>query len=109
MLLDVVVDRSVIAADPEDLAFVTLRLVDDGGVLHVTHDRRIEVQVEGPGLLQALGSANPASEDSFTATGCTTFGGRALAIVRPDGEGRITLRAEAEGCAPRRVEIDARA
>jgi beta-galactosidase len=107
--LDATADRSVIAADPEDLAYVTLSLVDDQGVLHAVRDRWIEVQVDGPGVLQGLGSANPASEESFTGTRCTTFGGRALAIVRPTGEGRITLSATTEGCESQRVEIDARA
>ena len=59
-------------------------------------------------MLQALGSANPATEEGFTGPSCTTFDGRALAIVRPTGEGRITLRATAEGCEPQQVEIDAR-
>ncbi len=108
VLLEADVDRSVIAANPEDLAFVTLSLVDDEGTLHMARDRRVDVQVDGPGVLQALGSANPATEEGFTETGCTTFDGRALAVVRPTGAGRITLRATAEGCAPQQVEIDAR-
>ena len=41
------VDRAAIAADPEDLAFVTLQLVDGDGVLHVARDRTVEVEVEG--------------------------------------------------------------
>jgi beta-galactosidase len=109
VLLQAVADRAVIAADPQDLAFVSLQLVDENGVLHVMRDRRVEVQVGGPGVLQALGSANPATEEGFTGAGCTTFGGRALAIVRPTGEGRITLRVTAEGCAQQEVGIDARA
>jgi beta-galactosidase len=103
------VDRADIAADPEDLAFVTLSLVDEGGVLHVARDTEIEVRVEGPGVLQALGSANPATEEGFNATRCTTFDGRALAVVRPTGAGRISVRATAEGCEPQQVEIDAHA
>ena len=66
------------------------------------------MQVEGPGVLQALGSANPATGEGFTGTSCTTFDGRALAVVRPTGEGLITLRATAEGCEARQVVIDAR-
>jgi beta-galactosidase len=82
--------------------------VDADGALHLSCDREIEVEVDGPGVLQALGSANPATEEVFTGTSCTTFDGRALAIVRPTGQGRITLRATAEGCEPQQVEIDAR-
>jgi beta-galactosidase len=109
VLLQAAVDRAVIAADPQDLAFVTLQLVDEDGVLHVTRDRPVAVEVDGPGVLQALGSADPATEEGFTGTSCTTFGGRALAIVRPTGGGRITLRATADGCEAQQVEIDARA
>ncbi len=108
VLLEATVDRAAVTADPEDLAFVTLRLVDEDGVLHVTRDLEIEVQIEGPAVLAALGSANPVTEEGFNRTRCTTFDGRALAIVRPSGEGRITLRATAAGCETQQVEIDAR-
>ncbi len=108
MLLDVAADRPVIAAHPGDLAYVTLELVDAEGALHNARDRRIDVQVEGPGVLQALGSANPATGEGFTGTSCTTFDGRALAVVRPTGEGLITLRATAQGCEAQQVVIDAR-
>jgi len=105
--LDARSDRSVIAAHPGDLAFVTLNLVDAAGVLDSSARRRIGVAVKGPGVLQALGSANPASEEGFTGTTCTTFDGRALAVIRPTGAGRILVLAMAEGCEPQRVEIDA--
>jgi beta-galactosidase len=109
LLLAADVDRADIAADPEDLAFVTLSLVDGDDVLHVARDTEVEVRVEGPGVLAALGSANPVTEEGFNAARCTTFDGRALAVVRPTGAGRISLWATAEGCEPRLVEIDARA
>jgi beta-galactosidase len=108
VLLSAVVDRAVIAADPEDLAFVTLTLVDAEGTLQTSSDRQVAVRVEGPGVLQALGSANPSTEEGFGGTSCGTFEGRALAIVRPTGPGGITLRATIEGCGPQHVEIDAR-
>ena len=108
VLLRAASDRAVIAADPEDLAFVSLSLVDAAGVLHVSCDREVAVEVDGPGVVQGLGSANPATEEMFTGSRCSTFGGRALAIVRPTGPGRITLHATAEGCEPQQVEIDAR-
>jgi beta-galactosidase len=101
-------DRPVIGSHPGDLAFVTLALVDGDGTPHVLRDRRIDVRVDGPGVLQALGSANPSTEEGFAGTSCTTFDGRALAIVRPTGPGRIMLCATAEGSEPRLVEIDAR-
>ena len=74
-------DRSEITAEPSDLAYVAITLVDDGG--HALHHRRpawSPSSVDGPGVLQGLGSANPVTEESFTGTACTTFDGRALAV-----------------------------
>ena len=59
-------DRTELAADFTDLAFVDLVLVDDAGIVHTDADRRVEVVVEGAGVLQGLGSANPAVEEPFT-------------------------------------------
>ena len=108
VVLDARVDRAVIAADHRDLAYVTLELVDSAGELYTSADRRVAVEVDGPGVLQALGSADPASEEGFTGSTCTTFDGRALSVVRPTGAGRITLRVAADGCAAQEVVIDAR-
>jgi beta-galactosidase len=106
--LDVRVDRSELAADPSDLAYVALELVDDAGSLDTSSDRRVTVGVDGPGALQGLGSAHPINEESFTAAECTTFDGRALAVVRPTGAGTITITVTADGCEPTTVRIDAR-
>ena len=108
VLLDARVDRTEIAADGTDLAFVELTLVDEAGSLHNTADRKITVELDGPGALQGLGSANPCTEERFTDAACTTFDGRALAVVRPTGAGTITVIATADGCDPVRVSVAAR-
>ena len=108
LVLDVRVDRPEITANPSDLAFVELALVDETGTVHTVADRRIDVVVDGPGVLQALGSGNPVSDEPFTGTGCTTFDGRALAVIRPTAAGTITVTATAEGCGDRSVQVDAR-
>jgi len=106
--LEVRADRVEIAAVPHDLAYVTVTLVDGDGVLHRARDRRVEVRVNGPAVLQALGSANPCTAEGFGESSCTTFDGRALAVIRPTGPGPITVTATAEGCETRAVHIDAR-
>jgi beta-galactosidase len=107
VLLDVRADRSEIRADPFDLAFVELTLVDDAGSICTAADRRVAVELEGPGVLQGLGSANPCTEEGFTDVACATFDGRALAVVRPTGAGTIALVATADGCDPVRVCVEA--
>ena len=107
VLLDARVDRAEIRADPSDLAFVDLTLVDEAGSLYTAADRRVTVELDGPGELQGLGNANPSTEEGFTDTACTTFDGRALAVVRPTAAGTITLMATVDGCEPVRVSIEA--
>ena len=108
VLLDGRADRSEIRADSTDLAFVDLTLVDEAGSLYTAADRRVAVEVEGPGVLQGLGSANPCTEEGFTDVACTTFDGRALAVVRPTDAGTITVVVTADGCEAVRLRVEAR-
>jgi beta-galactosidase len=105
--LQVEVDGVELAVGSHDLAYVEVTLVDEAGTPHVTADRRIEVTVDGPGVLQGVGSAAPSSDEPFTGAGCTTFDGRALAVVRPTGPGTITATITATGCDPVAVSLDA--
>ena len=74
-------DRDAIRADDTDLAYVAITLQDDDGNLASHRDRLVSVDVSGPGVLRGLGSATPRTEERFGASQCTTFDGRALAIV----------------------------
>jgi len=102
------VDRPVITGDDNDLAFVNISIVDDEGILKPLADRKVKVKVDGAGVLQGLGSANPSIEENFFDPECTTFDGRALAVIRPTGKGHIRVTVEAEGCTAQTVEIEAR-
>ena len=103
--LAVTADRSPLLADASDLAFIAIELRDAAGTLGNTSDRQVSVEVEGTGTLQALGSARPSTQERFDSGTCTTFDGRALAVVRPTGSGRISVTVTSEGLAPRTVEL----
>ena len=107
--LGVRADRSEIRADDSDLAFVDITLEDDNGNIATHLDRPVTVEVRGAGVLQGLGSARPSTEERFDAATHTTFDGRALAIVRPTGEGAIEVTVSAEGCEDVTITIDAHA
>lgn len=74
-----------------DVAFVTIELVDDVGTVHTNADRVVAVAVVGQAELQGLGSAAPISDQSFIDHCCTTYRGRALAVIRPTGPSRSTV------------------
>ncbi|WP_329791897.1 glycoside hydrolase family 2 TIM barrel-domain containing protein [Lentzea sp. DG1S-22] len=89
-------DRSIITAGVDDLTFVEITLVDRDGVVHTAADRRIEVTIDGPAVLQGLGSGNPQNTEPFTAAAHSTFCGRVLAVIRPTGPGDIRVSVAAD-------------
>lgn len=90
-------DRERIGADGSDLAFVAVELVDAAGTVHTADARRVTVTVEGPAVLQGLGSADPETSDRFDGPSCQLFQGRALAVVRATGPGRIDIQVTCDG------------
>jgi beta-galactosidase len=101
-------DRRLLRADHSDLAFIAIELRDANGNLANAVDRLVSVEIAGPGVLQALGSARPATEERFDSPHHTTFDGRALAIVRPTGVGVITVGIRSEDLPPVTLELEAR-
>lgn len=93
-------DRDMLDAEGGDLCFVDVALTDGTGVVHTGSDRAVRVTVAGPAVLQALGSANPITEETFCQPTHETYNGRALAIIRPTGAGEITVVVGADGFEP---------
>ncbi len=88
-----------VKADPQrDLCFVEVALRDARGRLNPGAVRSVSVSVEGPGLLQGLGSGNCCTEENFFDSSYRTHFGHALAAIRPIEAGEITVTVEAEGC-----------
>lgn len=56
-------------------------------------------------VLQAQGSAGPATEERFDSHQVTTFDGRALAGVRPTGPGAIAVAVRSDGLPPATLEL----
>lgn len=69
----------------DELAFVTVDIADENGTVEMLADDRVTIDVHGAAELIALGSAAPATEESFETSTHTTYRGRALAILRPTG------------------------
>lgn len=75
-------DRTIIAADGQDLAFVTIEVVDSEG--RVCPDAAIpcEISVSGKGTLLAAASADLKDTEPYTSPRVTTWKGRAMFVVR---------------------------
>ncbi|MFJ9248533.1 glycoside hydrolase family 2 TIM barrel-domain containing protein [Streptomyces sp. NPDC101776] len=98
-------DRPVVTAKGGDLAYVSLTLTDPVGTPNTAADRPVRLEVTGAGVLLGFGSADPASAERFDATERRTYEGRALAVLRPTGPGKIHLTASAADCAPVGVTV----
>lgn len=91
-------DRDHIRANRNDLAYITVEIVDADGRRVPNATIPIEFDVDGAGDLAGVGNGNPTDMKSFQSPRCETFRGRCLVILRPTGEkGNIRLRATAKG------------
>jgi beta-galactosidase len=85
-------DRRILTADGQDLALVTVEVVDAEG--RVCPDAAIacEGSVEGQGRLLAFASADLKDREPTTSARVTTWKGRALLVVRSSSKrGRIAV------------------
>lgn len=104
--LEVEADRTKLRADGADLAFLTIRLKDKNGILNPHMKKKIAVSVEGAGVLQGFGSADPESEGNYFDTECETFEGEVMAVVRSIKEpGEIVVRVASGGMEERSIWI----
>ena len=80
--LKLTADRRSITADGQDLAFITIEVIDRQG--HVCPEAAIpcQVSVSGSGSLLAAASADLMDTEPYTSPRVTTWKGRAIIVVR---------------------------
>lgn len=99
-------DRSLIHADPQDLSFVTVEIVDSQGRVVPGAARQVEFSLEGEGEIVAVDNGLQTSMEPFKASRRNTHMGRCLAIIKSSGkEGQIRIKAESEGLKPAILDI----
>src|SRR5262249_32275604 len=96
--LELAVDRATISADGQDLAYVTVRVLDASGHICPDAANLVHFDLSGAGTLAAVGNGNPIDHDDFQATQRKAFHGLCLAIVKAGkAPGGIKLRASSDG------------
>jgi beta-galactosidase len=104
-------DRSRIAADGEDLVFITTEALDTAGRPHPLAENLVHFAVDGPASIAAVGNGNPLSFEPFLADRRQLFYGKALLILRPQPGpgGTITVTARSPALQPATVRMESQA
>ena len=103
-------DRARIAADGQDLSFVTVTVADREGLQVPRAHNHIRFELKGPGEIVATDNGDPTSFESFQAPERNAFNGLALVIIRSKAgqPGTIKLRAHSDGLSEQTVAIKTR-
>ncbi len=99
--------RPILAADGDDLAYITVRVADKDGNIVPVDSRRVRFDVSGAGTFEATANGDPTCLLPFQAPEMDLFSGAATAIVRSaTAPGTLTFRATAKGLRPATLTID---
>ena len=105
--LRLVPEGEALVANGESLAYVRVELVDDAGRVVPDAGVKLTAAVTGAATLQGFGSANPITDENYTAGAFTSYRGRALAVLRAGTEpGTARLRVEAEGLSAAEIALE---
>lgn len=89
-------EKTSMKADGHDLINVSIEAVDEDGRVVPDADLSICASIEGAGILAAVGTGNPITEEIYTDSTTRLYKGRALAVIRSGYEaGKAVLKVEA--------------
>ena len=101
-------DRKRIQADGQDLAYITVTVVDKDGVMAPRASNRVKFELEGPGEIVATDNGDATSFESFQSPERNVFNGLAVVIVRAKAgqPGTLRLIAKSDGLEEATVKIN---
>jgi beta-glucosidase len=102
-------EETALTADGMDLAFLTVAITGATGTVEMLADHQVTLTTSGPADPIGFGTASPAPEEGFASDRCTSFRGRAPAVLHSTGEpGEVTVTAQAESSGRTELRLFAR-
>mgnify|MGYP000808721545 CR=1 FL=1 len=99
-------NRTTLAADGDDLVYITVQVADKDGNIVPTDSRLVKFNVKGAGSFEATANGDPTCLLSFQKPEMKLFSGAATAIARSASTpGRLTFTATAKGVKPATVTL----
>jgi len=100
------VDKSSVANDWNDVAFVNAYVVDEVGTVVPDAENLISFKVEGAGFIAAVDSANSNSHEPYQASQRRAYQGTCLALIKARANrGKITITATSPGLRSASMEL----
>ena len=91
-------EKTDLMADNQDISYIKARIVDENNTQVPFSDQTINFEVEGAGVLWAVGNGDPTNSRSFKDYKMETWYGQCLAVVKSGNEkGVVKLKAKAGG------------
>jgi beta-galactosidase len=107
--LKLTADRTILDANGQDLAFVTVEAVDEQGRLQMNSSQKVHFTIGGVGVIAAVGNGDGQSRETYSDNTFNLFNGRAIVIVRTFRKnGKITLNANADGLHSASIAIESK-
>jgi beta-galactosidase len=101
-------DRTTIRHTPDDVAHITIQVLDSEGRIVPTANDQITFTLEGEGRILGLDNGQPDSHESYKGNVRRAFNGLALVILQPTGRpGAMTLSASAPTLTSTQIKIEA--
>ena len=102
-------DNNSIATDGQDLAFITIRILDKDGNICPNSDNTVKLTLAGPGTIAGTDNGDATDITSFQSPARKAFHGLALAVIRAVASNEwldeIVLTASSDGLAPATIKI----
>ena len=103
----IISDRVSITTNRNDLAYMTIELVDANGERVPDADANVKFNVVGEAEIVGVDNGNPLDPKSFQAQCCNAFHGRCLVILRPNGKsGIVTITAQSDNLTSAKCTIE---
>jgi beta-galactosidase len=108
--IDLKVDREGISADRQDVAHVTVRILDGQGRMAPLAANEVTFEVQGEGKLIGLDNGDNQSHEDYKGKTRKAFSGMCLAIVQAGATpGQIRITATSAGLKPGSVTVTTKA
>jgi beta-galactosidase len=100
-------DRDNLKATGKDLSFVTVKVVDEKGIVVPDVENLITFDVTGDGFIAGVDNGDPVSHESFKSNKRKVFHGLALLVVQTNSHsGKIQIKATSEDLQPAELNVN---